>query len=142
MINRYVLPFICLVPLQALAAAIEINCPAAIEVNEVVNSPEPSWEVAQDRGRGGHRLNLVSVYSGPPQEMANLVPDKILQKKQQRKSLWKLTPSEHRYWVACSYTNSLTLLARELPENIRQCEVTEAVLPSGQTLGVAGWVCK
>lgn len=128
--------------LTSMAGALEISCPGKIDVTESVADTDGSWRVTEDEGRRGYFLDSVSVYSGHPRELANLVPDKTIVRNQRRKYIWNLiasTPEE--YWVACSYTNSRSLLARALPNGLKKCELTEVLLPTGAKLKIDSFAC-
>ena len=125
------------------ASPTKIDCPQTIEVMESIVATDNSWSVAQDRGRRGYFLDSISIYSGHPREMANLVPDKTIRRNQERKFTWNLHSSEkEEYWVACSYSNSLSLLTKALPKSYKKCELTEKLLPSGKKLKIERFSCE
>ncbi|QDQ27511.1 hypothetical protein FNU76_14740 [Chitinimonas arctica] len=120
-----------------------MSCPESLPVTEQAGTLDKPWEVVADQGRGGYGLDGVRFYSGPPQEMATLVPDQTRQTSRERKSVWRL-PSNggQQYWLACAYRNTALLATRALPPELKSCELTEQLLPSGKVLKVVAVVCK
>jgi hypothetical protein len=120
-----------------------IYCPPVIDVTESVATTDPSWTVTQDKGRRGHFLDSISIYSGHPRDIANLVPDNTTQRNQERKYTWNLSASkQEEYWIACSYSNSLSLLTKALSKTHKKCVLTEKLLPSGTKLKTEGLECE
>jgi hypothetical protein len=71
-----------------------------------------------------NQLASVTIFDGPPQELASLVPDQTHVKGRVLAS-WQLTPNAGRqYWLACGYSGTRITLARALPGEIRSCSVT------------------
>jgi len=69
-------------------------------------------------------LASVTLFDGPPQELASLVPDETKVKGRVLAS-WQLTPNPGRqYWLACGYSGTRITLARALPKDLRTCSVT------------------
>jgi hypothetical protein len=119
----------------------EIVCPHQLQATETAE-PVSGWQAQTDLGKRGRFLDGISVYSGNPEEMANLVPDSSLVRKGERISTWKLRADEHGYWMACRYTNSLTLLTRPLAPRFSRCELREKLLPSRARLSIGGFSCE
>lgn len=68
----------------------------------------------------GHRkLTSVSVYDGPPSEVASLMPDD--------RGVWKLgykpASNEGRFYLGCTYGKNGTTLPIELPTNVTTCRI-------------------
>lgn len=126
-----------------LSGAAEISCPGRLDVAESAANADSSWSLVLDEGRRGYFLDSVSVYSGHPGSLANLVPDRTVVTKRERRYIWNLHSSEPEgYWVACSYTNSRLMLTKALPAGLKRCELTEKLLPSGARLGIERFDCQ
>ncbi|MCZ2136441.1 MAG: hypothetical protein LC098_13600 [Burkholderiales bacterium] len=135
--------FAGLLTLAAHAEPTVIVCPPTLDATESPHGAVDGWQVEVDHGKRGKFLDSISVFSGPPNEMANLVPDKTSSKSLERKSLWRLRgPADSTYWVACSYINSTLLLTRALPAGTRQCELSERLLRTGARLSVDELICQ
>lgn len=127
----------------AVAGELRIDCPESIAAVESLDGAGEAWQVETDLGKRGKFLDSISVFSGPPAEMASLVPDRTSRKKQLRTSTWQFAaPSTAAYWVACTYTNSTLQLTRQLPSGVRRCELSERLLPNGVRLGIDGMKCE
>ena len=127
----------------AAAGELAIVCPESIAAVESLSTADDVWRVESDLGKRGKFLDSISVFSGPPAEMASLVPDRTSRKKQLRTSTWQFAaPSTAAYWVACTYTNSTLQLTRQLPSGVRRCELSERLLPNGVRLGIDGMKCE
>jgi hypothetical protein len=123
--------------------ASEFVCPESLEVTESATTPDNRWIIVKDAGRRGHFIDSVSIYAGHPRDLANLAPDRTKNIPGQRKTQWNLPEANAtEYWLACAYTNSLLMLARPLPREIRSCILTESRLPSGVRIGIVSFVCQ
>lgn len=126
-----------------LADAIQIECPKNIEVIESAQNVGDEWKVEKDLGKRGKFLDSVSVYSGHPNNMGNLIPDKTSQTNRQRKYLWIFNENDQgEFWVACTYTNSALLLTKPIRKGTRRCELTEKLLPTGAKLAIESMNCE
>lgn len=135
--------FIALQSVVAFAEKLSVECPPTIETNESAKDVGDSWRLEQDLGKRGKFLDSISIYSGPPKEMATLVPDKTTQKSKKRKSVWSFSnQSNDQYWVACTYTNSSLLLTKPLPKGTKKCELSESLLATGVKLAVESLICE
>ena len=72
----------------AAAGELAIDCPESIAAVESLSTADDAWRVETDLGKRGKFLDSISVFSGPPAEMASLVPDRTSRKKQLRTSTW------------------------------------------------------
>lgn len=127
----------------AVAGELRIDCPESIAAVESLDGAGEAWRVETDLGKRGKFLDSISVFSGPPVEMASLVPDRSSRKKQLRTSTWQFAAaSTAAYWVACTYTNSTLLLTRQLPSGVRRCELSERLRPNGVKLGIEDMKCE
>ena len=134
--------FIAAIALPCVGAAageLVIVCPESIAAVESLSTADDAWRVESDLGKRGKFLDSISVFSGPPAEMASLVPDRTSRKKQLRTSSWLFTAqASATYWVACSYSNTTLQLNRQLPGGVRRCDLSERLLPEGVRVGIAG----
>lgn len=68
-------------------------------------------------------LTGASVYDGPPQERASLVPTRTNKSGSVMK--WVLEGSDARgVWIACDYGDGVASLVRRIPDASKQCTVT------------------
>lgn len=124
------------------AADFAPQCPASISTTVSVKGAEAPWQAVADAAARS-TLAGVRVYSGPPAEMANLVPDSVKRVKRLETATWQLPKEAGRaYWLACSYHNTALLLARPVPATARSCTLQSETLPSGQVLKVLGVSCQ
>ena len=121
-------------------ASVEIVCPSRIEVTEAVLPTDSSWSVILDQGERGYLLESMRVYSGHPHNLGNLIPDETTTGNGQRKYLWHLNNED--FWVACVYSNTRSLLAKQLPNDLSVCELTEKTLPTGAKLRIERFACR
>ena len=120
-----------------------ITCPESIEVNETYKANDKLWLVVIDKGRRGHFLESVMIYSGHPDEMASLIPDESSDNNQTEISTWNLIAAENeQFWIACAYSNTRVMLTQSLPKAYKQCQVTTALLPTGAKLKIESIICK
>ncbi len=103
---------------SAIAKAEDFVCPDHVETTMVmepldVTSP---WTIrtAHDNGQ---TLTGMTVFDGPPDEMASLVPDE-----QGEFPVWIFTAEKPRaMWVECNYYNTPLKLSRVLPDAATRC---------------------
>jgi hypothetical protein len=125
-----------------MAGPTRIDCPKEIKVTESVATVENSWSATRNEA-GRYLLDTVLVYWGHPRRMGNLIGEETTKRHLKEISTWNLAASEkEEYWVACSYTNSLTLLTKALPKEYKKCELTVELLPTGAKLRIESFVCE
>lgn len=126
------------------AAPMAIECPDRIALAEVAQSTYPSWEITADKGKVDRYLESILLFDGHPSEMASLVPTKTAQSHAKITATWILPKPEagRAYWLACAYRNSMTLLAKRLPDSVSRCRFTQKTLPSGALAGIESFVCE
>jgi hypothetical protein len=92
----------------------------AIEVDEKLVAPQPGWT----EGLSGLPTELagISVFDGPPEELAELVPDDGLHAADARSDIWDLPKSDRGYWLTCRYSSTTVTLTRQLPATVTRCE--------------------
>ena len=103
-------------------ASDEIKCPETIKVDQKAISPSPEWTVSYSSQP--HQLEMVTFFSGPPQEMASLVYDKKSKTKGGWTGTWNFPKDGGGYWMQCSYAGTRAELSKRLPESVRVCRVT------------------
>lgn len=133
---------VALFSVAATAGPTKIDCPKEIHGTESVVIADNSWSVTRDEG-GRQLLRSVLVYWGHPRRMGNLIGEEPIKRQQKEISTWNLDASgKEEHWVACSYTNSLTLLTKVLPKNYKKCELTTVLLPTGTKSSIESFVCE
>ena len=123
--------------------AVDLQCPASVQISESLANQIPPWEAVVDQGRGGYNLDNVGLYSGHPKNKAAVVPDKTTRSKGLAKTTWRFPQKKSAdFWISCSYANTSILLTRQLPDGLSHCEVTSELLPSGSVLGIRSITCE
>jgi hypothetical protein len=109
-------------------------CPATVQLTEPkLAMPVAGWNVTFDTAP--HRLSRVTLFGGPVEENASLVPDSLVpdrvvpeketNSEKTRTAKWLLQPKPERpYWLACYYSGSSLALSRALPAGLKMCSVT------------------
>lgn len=117
--------FITLSLLAAVSAntvnAETITCPKTIAVTEQALAQDmPGWQVFTDKTNLQTDVMGVMVYSGPPEELASLVPDENAKTHAQ----WNLVNNGNEaYFLACRYANTSVQLTRRIPAEAQHCRV-------------------
>ncbi len=96
------------------------QCPNEIKTEQSALNMPVGWSSSIDSVNAREYLEGVSFYSGPPAQMADLVPD---DENAKQPSLWTFAPGE-KIWMVCRYANTKVRLARELPKDTKQCRVS------------------
>lgn len=107
------------------AGAIEIACPASIDLNPLTASNTPTgWSMSQRVTTLWVQGALITV--GPPAERTDLKPD-IKVSKGHKSFHWQFGSDENAkgLWLSCGYGDSLVLLSQKLPHGISQCRTAE-----------------
>ena len=129
-----------LVPAKGLfAAELRFECPAEIQTTQNIKEPAPEGWASIPNPQSKKYLDSISVFDGPPEELASLVPDneenQILSK-----TVWSFHKKKDRpIWLACSYLRTDIVLAKALPLEITQCKV---VLSKNKPHSIVGLTCK
>lgn len=110
--------FVCLLPAQ------EIRCPQTIETKlQVLAKEAPGWKAVARDSR--HELANVTVYDGPIEENASLVPDGTRKVGKKVEEFWKLDAKSRRgYWLQCQYAATSLTLVRPASKGAASCVVT------------------
>ncbi len=106
-----------LAPTLALA---DVGCPQAVTVTQALAMPQSGWTAGLDKLPT--EVAGVSVFEGPPEEMADLVPDDGKDAADTRSDIWNLPQSDRGYWLICRYSNTTVILSRQLPATVTRCE--------------------
>jgi hypothetical protein len=102
------------------AALADVSCPMKIDVEEKLAAPQPGWT----EGMSGLPTELagISVFDGPPEELAELVPDDGTDAADARTDIWNLPKNDRGYWLTCRYASTTVTLTRQLPPTVTRCE--------------------
>ncbi len=129
-----------LLTLHTLSAA-ELTCPASLSVTPNVQEPGKGWKVFN--GAESVPLDQVVMFLDNPSHKGSLVPDDSQKTKTEARDRWTFhRASGDTYWLGCAYLNTTAVAARELEQNISQCEVRYSLLPTGRRLAVKDITCK
>jgi hypothetical protein len=118
-----VLLLVCCVPV-VFAQAQEVRCPAAIDLKRAELAKEVAgWRPVLETGR--HEVTNVTVYDGPIEEKASLVPDGERKAGKRVQEFWKLDAKNPRgYWLQCHYAATTMSLVKAVPKGATSCTVT------------------
>jgi hypothetical protein len=105
------------------AAAADFACPAVLVLHPTQKADVPDGWAVREQGET-HWLDGASVFDGPPEEQADLVPDN--ENAAPSAAVWTLDPkSERGYWLACRYEGTETTLAAKVPTGAKKCAVSK-----------------
>jgi len=102
------------------AVLADVGCLMKVEVKQALAAPPSGWTAGLDKLPT--EAAGISVFEGPPEEMADLVPDDGKDAADTRSDIWNLPQSERGYWLVCHYSNTTVTLARQLPATVTRCE--------------------
>ena len=98
------------------------TCPARLTVTQTIKGGvAEGWT-----GFGSnedHPFVAVSFTSGPPDMKAVLAPSKEIKGKKLTTATWEFPDTSGGYWVACQYSGTTAIVARELGRNVSTCMV-------------------
>ncbi len=97
-------------------------CPETINVDQKAIPPSAEWSVSYDSLP--HVLEMVTFFSGPPQNNASLVYDKKSKTKGGWVGTWNFPKDAGGYWIQCSYRGTRAELSKRLPDSVSVCRVT------------------
>ncbi len=103
-------------------AADEVWCPVTIKVDQKAEPPSSEWSVSYSSLP--HQLEMVTFFSGRPEENASLVYDKRSKTKGGWIGTWNFPKDDRGYWMRCSYEGTSAELSRRIPDSISICRVT------------------
>ena len=111
------LTLVACVPSAVLA---DVGCPMKVEVKQALAAPPSGWIAGFDKLPT--EAAGASVFEGPPEELADLVPDDSKDGADTRSDIWNLPHSDRGYWLVCRYSNTTVILSRQLPAIVTRCE--------------------
>jgi len=91
----------------------DVGCPMKVEVRQALAAPPSGWTAGLDKLPT--EVAGVSVFEGPPEEMADLIPDDGKDAADTRSDIWNLPQSDRGYWLVCHYSNTTVILSRQPP---------------------------
>jgi hypothetical protein len=100
----------------------DLFCPESVNVQQSAVAPPAGW--TPSLSDASHRLEMVTFFSGPPEEQASLVYDRLTRLQSTSVARWNLPRDARGYWIRCSYTGTSVELSRRLAPEVRVCEVT------------------
>jgi hypothetical protein len=103
-------------------AADETWCPGTIKVEQKAESPSKEWRLSYSSSPND--LEMVTFFSGPPEENASLVYDQRSKAAGGWVGLWEFTKGPAGYWIRCSYGGTRAELSRRLPDWVNSCRIT------------------
>jgi len=98
----------------------DVGCPMKIEVSQSLATPQAGWTDGQDKLPT--KLAGISVFDGPPEQLAEPVPDDGAETRDSRSDIWTLAKNERGYWLTCRYSSTTVTLTRQLPATVTRCE--------------------
>ena len=98
----------------------DVGCPMKVEVKQALATPQSGWTAGLDKLPT--EAAGVSVFEGPPEELADLVPDDGKDAADTRSDIWNLPQSDRGYRLVCRYANTTVILSRQLPATVSRCE--------------------
>jgi hypothetical protein len=118
--------FLILGGLASLAAATGepagLECPAQISVEQKAVSLPVGWTVGTNAAP--HRLEMVTFFDGPPEELASLVYDDVKTAGKESTAVWRFAANPRGFWISCGYSGTAVVLSRRLPVGLKECRVT------------------
>ena len=101
-----------------------MRCPATIDVKKPELAKEAAgWKAVVEAL--GHEVTNATVFDGPIEEKASLVPDGERKVGKKVQEFWKLDAKNTRgYWLQCHYAATEMTLAKALPKGATSCVVT------------------
>ena len=102
----------------------EVRCPAKINMKAPELAQQvPGWKPLTTPP--DHSVVNVTVYDGPVEEKASLVPDESKRIAKKEVTTWKLTAANPRgYWLQCHYAETPLTLIRAVAKGSTSCVVT------------------
>lgn len=110
--DKLVLPILMLlIPFGASSSP--VHCPLQVTPPSTAASKNTS-----------HYLDSIEVFDGPPRDLASLVPDEEASPGRPL-ARWIFASQRRRsLWLVCGYNGTDHKIKHELPNTIKQCEVT------------------
>ncbi len=116
---KYVLLLALVMPFPALAS--DYTCPEDKKDDQSVSRVPHGW-LSSTLTSNVPEINTITVFDGPPGEMASLVPDN---EGGAEAPFWTFQAEKDRpLWMECGYAGSTTRLSRPLPDSTVKCTQT------------------
>lgn len=104
------------------AVAGDVACPFEIVVEQTLAEPVEGWTTEADPWPT--ELVNLSVFDGPPEELAELIFDDEVEDSETWTVSWLLQADNPRgYWIRCRYANTLVTITQQLPEGVTRCDM-------------------
>lgn len=95
-------------------------CPSTIRVKQEIEEVPGGWRALNETLP--HRLAAITFYDGPPEQNASLVNDGS--NKAGTVETWHFQAGSESTWIACSYSFTSVVVARQLPKGTIGCSIT------------------
>ena len=123
--------------LAPLAAAAEIICPDAIDVQQQASAPAEEWAVSYSDPP--LKLVGITVFDGPPSQNRRVKPATTRTTAGELRLSWRLPESKRNYHLSCSYERTSATLTVLLPPGVNGCN---AVFDRRVSYGMDGLAVK
>ena len=118
---RYILFLALIAPLPAFAG--DYTCPEDTKTGQSVSRLPHGW-LSSTLTANIPEADILTVFDGPPGEMASLVPDN---EGADAAVYWSFKAEKDRpIWMQCGYAGQTTYLMRPLPDATTKCTQTAA----------------
>jgi len=109
--------------LSKAAIANKYSCPASIVTHQTIQKTFHGWQSGQHSE--SHQLKHVSLYDGPPKDLASVKPNNEDSMSKHGYSEWDLSmkSENQKYWIECIYQNTTVRFSKQLPDSVSQCRV-------------------
>ncbi|MEK7916248.1 STY0301 family protein [Burkholderia contaminans] len=102
------------------ASAATMDCPARLAVTQQLDGQPPDgWKRFDTQST--YPLASVTFWSGPPDRMASLLPNRSRSESKSDVYIWSLAENREDYWVSCDYGNTSVVIARPLGKQAQTC---------------------
>lgn len=102
------------------ASAATTDCPARVAVTQQLDGQPPDgWKHFDTQST--YPLASVTFWSGPPDRMTSLLPNRSRSESQSDIYIWSLAENREDYWVSCDYGNTSVVIARPLGKQAQTC---------------------
>lgn len=122
---------------RALAAPMTFECPLEIKTTQSLTGEAPKGWVGSLENRYPQTLRGVSVFDGPPQDHADLVPDDESPQASTKPAVWTFYKDKERsIWLGCAYSGTTFIMAKELPRSLTRCQTLQSKTRPPSDLGL------
>jgi len=102
------------------ASAATADCPARLAVTQWLDGQPPDgWKNFDTQNT--YPLASVTFWSGPPDRMMSLRPNRSRSESKSDIYTWSLAENREDYWVSCDYGNTSVVIARPLGKQAQTC---------------------